>query len=163
MATLYQCEVIKSTVAVKHTQCGYEPVFRNRSVSLDGYTLVLTINPRLHTNNRIEIGQTAYSYNGTEWVPMTATVAVSRLHLAKLLNYTADSTALTVFQNVNGRIGPKKMMQCGRKEHPKIHSSPSAPLYPQPDGATYTENPSTARAVCFWLSNKRGRNIVERI
>ncbi|GAV06398.1 hypothetical protein RvY_16402 [Ramazzottius varieornatus] len=89
-AAPYQCEVVNSTVAVKHTECGYEPAVQNS-------------------------------------------------------------------------IHPKKMMQCGRKKNPIIYSNPSAALYPQPDGVTYTENPSTVHAVRHWLSNERGPNIVERI
>ena len=45
----------------------------------------------------------AYSFNGTDWVTMNATIAVSRLHLANTLNCSADSAASTVFQDVNGR------------------------------------------------------------
>ncbi|GAV05140.1 hypothetical protein RvY_15316 [Ramazzottius varieornatus] len=65
--------------------------------------------------------------------------AVQEYFMGAKVFFTVGSVVLVLIEStycLGISIGPKKMMQCGRKKHRKIYSSPSAPLHPQPDGET---------------------------
>lgn len=65
----------------------------NKSLSLDGYSLITPFIECLHTANYANIGGKAMVYNGTDWAIAKKTVAISHLHISDKFNYTIDATA----------------------------------------------------------------------
>lgn len=84
-----KCKPENVTIGAIQTTCGSEPVFVNRTVGMDGFS-IHPFEPCFHKGNVIPIAGKSYSWNGTEWEEVQPTFHLGAMRLVHKFKEVVD-------------------------------------------------------------------------